>query len=268
MKTTNVTSFTQGNLKLSIGLLLAMVMMGHAHASTTAGDHSAESTGLKIGINALYEEQGFRDYDNKVAILPSAFYESDKVYARGNRLGYKLWKDDKNELSVVTQYNGINYDPDNASDSFGNLDERKASFFAGASYIRITPIGALRGQVFTDAFGDSDGTLARLTYIGKYQHENLVLYPSAGVQWQDKKYNDHYYGVTKAESDKTGIAQYTAKDSIHPYVNIMGMYEMNDNWGLFFNQNIAYHSDEQFDSPKVDSRTKFTSIVGLTYNFK
>ncbi len=248
-------------------IVIPAIVLSLANTSFANTAEKSKLDGLKIGVNAVYNQAGFKNYDDKVVILPSAFYESERVYARANRLGYKLWKNDNNELSVVTQYNGVEFDPKNAKDNFHNLDERNSTFFVGASYLKKTPIGAFRGQVFTDTFGDSDGTLARLTYIAKYQKDKLSLYPSAGVQWQDKKYNDYYYGVSDKESAKTGIDKYQPKDNVHPYINVVGMYDMTDDWGLFFNQNIAYNTDEQYDSPKVDSRTKLSSAVGVTYKF-
>ncbi len=262
MKNSSLMSILSVNVGVCTSLLCtSLLMMSSANAGVGAIND------LSVGINAVYDEQGFSDYDSDVAILPSVFYEGTKFYARGNRFGYKLLDNSDHELSIVTQYNGVNYDPDKANNQFRKLDERKASFFVGASYMKFTPIGALRGQVFTDAFGDSDGTLARLAYVGRYQGSGMALYPSVGVQWQDKNYNEHYYGISDKESTHSGIESYRPDDSLHPYANLMGKYQIASDWEIFFNQHLAYNSDEQHDSPKVDKRIKFNSALGVIYTF-
>lgn len=223
--------------------------------------------GIKVGINAVYSDKGFSNYDNQISVLPSLFYDNNKIYARGNSLGYNLIKDSQSELSLFTQYSGANFNPDQATGSFHDLDKRTPSMLTGISYIKITPFGGLRSQLATDISGNSKGTVAKLTYLAKIKKNNLTLYPSAGIQWQDNKYNDYYYGVNDSESKRTGIKNYSASDSFHPYISLMGMYDLENNWGLFMNQNLSYNPDELYNSPKVDNHASFTSTLGITYQF-
>ncbi len=259
---------------MSLPISLLAINTASASDNTTNDSDTNNSdrvNRLRVGINAMYNEQSFTNYDNKIAIFPSVFYDNSTIYARGNTLGYNFIKDKENELSIFAQYGGVSYDPDNASNPYAGLEERDYAIFAGASYMRVSPFGALRGQLATAVTGDStkDGNplFARLTYLAKFKQDKLTLYPSVGLQWQDDNYNDYYYGVTAKETAKTGISNYSPADSIHPYANVMGMYDLTDDWGLFLNQKIAYNPDEIYNSPKVDSRTNYSTTVGVTYSF-
>lgn len=222
---------------------------------------------LQVGLNAHYADAGYTDYDSSVAVVPTFFYDNDSVYARGNQLGYNFIKDDENELSVFAQYGGISYDADNANGAFAGLDDRDTSIMAGASYLRITPYGAIRGQAMADVMDKSGGKIGKLEYIARFGKDKLTVYPSVGVQWQDESYNDYYYGVTAKESAKTGIEQYSADSSFHPYAGLRATYDINQDWALFFNEKVAYNPDEVYDSPMVDSRISTATTAGVMYAF-
>lgn len=222
---------------------------------------------LQVGVNAHYSDTGYKDYDNNVTVVPTFFYDNNTVYARGNQLGYNFIKNDNNELSVFAQYGGGSYDPDNAEGNFKKLEERDASLFAGASYMTITPYGAFRGQAMSDVMDKSGGTIGKLEYLAKLNKGNLTIYPSLGVQWQNDDFNDYYYGVSKKEAAKTGINQYSADSSLHPYTGLRVNFDINQDWGLFFNQKVAYNPDEVYDSPMVDSRVSASTTIGMLYAF-
>ncbi len=222
---------------------------------------------LQIGVNMHHTDAGYKDYDNNITVVPTFFYDNSSIYARGNQLGYNFIKNNRNELSVLVQYGGGNYDSDNAKGAFKMLEERDASVFAGVSYMNITPYGAFRGQAMSDVMDKSGGTIGKLEYLARLNTGNLTVYPSVGVQWQNDDFNNYYYGVSKKEADKTGIHQYSTDSSLHPYAGLRANYDFNQDWGLFFNQKVAYNPDEVYDSPMVDSRVNLSTTLGMLYAF-
>lgn len=240
----------------------------HSHAQHQIQNHAKQPIGLKVGINAMYADHGFKSYDNDIRILPSVFYDNKTVYARGNQLGLNVIKSKQHEVSVYAQYAGAQYDTDNVNDNaLKQLDDKDSSVLVGGSYLYTSRFGGIRTQLATDALNKHGGSIAKASYVGRYKTDNLVVFPSIGLQWQDDKYNEYYYGVSEKEAAKTGIDNYKPDDSVHPYVSVMAMYDLTDDLGLFFNQNVAFHSDTQKESPKVEDNTVMATTLGLTYDF-
>ncbi len=223
---------------------------------------------LSVGVNVLAVNSAYDMEDStEVRVLPGVFYDNNRIYARGAQAGAYIINDGTNQLSAYAQLAGSEFDPDDANGALQGLDKRKASAAAGITYLRRTPIGGFRGQYAADILDRSGGNTARLTYLAKITKNKLTVYPSIGFEYHDADYNEYYYGVSDKESAKTGVDAYTSNSSLNPYINISANYDFNERWAGFANQSVSYLSDEQYDSPMVDSRTEATTTLGLLYKF-
>lgn len=257
---------------LSTRGLLGMVLSALTLSSVHAGIHSNnlpkdDTAAVTVGVNAYVSDDGYDIDGTSVTVLPSLFYDNNKIYARGSQFGGYLINDGTSQLAVFAQPGGSSFKPKDANGALSGLDERKWTAMAGVSHLYRSPIGGVRGQVMTDALGRSDGTVARLTYLAKYQQHKLTVYPSIGLEWVDGNYNDHYYGISQQEAAKTGLAEYHPSSSISPYASVKVNYDLSDDWALFFSQDVSYIPDEQYDSPMVDSRTAYSTMLGVLYTF-
>ncbi|ALF60253.1 MipA/OmpV family protein [Psychrobacter urativorans] len=240
---------------------------GMANAAPFKNLPADQDAELSVGANVIINNSAYDVDGAEVLVLPGVFYDNNKFYARGAQAGAYLINDGTNQLSAYAQLAGSKFDPDDANGALSGLDKRKASAAAGVTYLRRTPIGGFRGQFATDILGRNDGNLARLTYLAKFTKDKLTVYPSVGVEWHDESYNDYYYGVSNKESARTGVAAYSPSQSFNPYVSVSANYDINDKWAGFASQTLDYLSDEQYDSPMVDSRTESTTTLGLLYKF-
>ena len=252
------------NALTAITLLTTAGMANAALFNNLPREKDAE---LSVGVNVLYANTAYDTDENQVQVLPSVFYDNNKVYARGATAGAYLINDGTNQLSATIQLSGNSFDPDDANGALQGLDERKISAAAGLSYQRRTPVGGLRAQIATDVLDRSGGNTARLSYLARISKNKLTVYPSIGFEYQDADYNEYYYGVSAEESARTGIATYESNSSLSPYVNVSANYDFSKKWAGFFNQSLSYLSNEQYDSPMVDSRTEATTTLGLLYKF-
>ena len=258
------------NTRILLGAVTATALLSTASIANAApfknlpADQDAE---LSVGANVVITNSAYDVDGSDVRVLPSVFYDNNKFYARGAQAGAYLINDGTNQLSAYAQLAGNEFDPEDANGALSGLDKRKASAAAGVTYLRRTPIGGFRGQFATDILGRNDGNLARLTYLAKFTKDKLTVYPSVGVEWHDESYNDYYYGVSNTESARTGVAAYSPSQSFNPYVSVSANYDINDKWAGFASQTLDYLSDEQYDSPMVDSRTESTTTLGLLYKF-
>ncbi|WP_201555983.1 MipA/OmpV family protein [Psychrobacter sp. 72-O-c] len=227
-------------------------------------DQDAE---LSVGLNVLVANTAYDTDDNEIRVLPGVFYDNNRFYARGAQAGVYLFNDGTNELSASVQLAGNSFDPDDANGALAGLDERKISAAAGLTYQRRTPVGGFRAQFATDILDRSGGNTGRLSYIARITKNKLTVYPSIGFEYHDADYNEYYYGVSDKESAKTGVEAYSSNSSLNPYINISANYDFSDKWAGFANQSLSYLSNEQYDSPMVDSRTESATTLGLLYKF-
>lgn len=223
--------------------------------------------GVQIGLSAYHVDAGFAKYEPETKIVPTVFYESQRMYVRGNQLGVNLIKFQDKELSAYVQTAGDPYNPKNSESDHQKLKKTNGSIMAGGSYLYVTRFGGLQAQMATEVAGNSGGSLAKLSYLAKFKQGGLTIVPSAGVTWYDKKYNKYYYGISQAESDATGLNAYQPNADFSPFISVMATYDMDDSLSLFFNQNTSLHGNEQLNSPKVKDRTINATTVGLLYTF-
>lgn len=225
---------------------------------------------LKVGLNAGLANYGYHS-DNAVSVLPHAFYDNNDWYIEGSEAGYYPYKDNKNHLRVGVSYDGRSFDPESAKiTDLTTLDERQSSVLAHASYMHITPIGGFRAKVAIDALARYEGVSASLAHLSKFNFldDKLTVYPSVGVAWHSKQYNQYYFGISQDEQAKTKLNAYTPKSSVSPYASITGEYAINDSWSVFGNSKIEKLASTQQQSPLVDTKMTTTVRIGASYEFK
>lgn len=251
--------------KSLVSLSLALVSMT-AFADSLPTDPNAK---LTAGVLATFGSNGYAVDDN-VSAVPLVLYDNNRLYAEGAEFGALPYKDDKNWLKVGVTYDGTNFNPKDANTpALRLLDERKVSVNAHVSYMHITPVGGFEVKAMTDVLGRSSGQKITLAHRSKFEllDDKLTLYPKFGVTWQSDKYNEYYYGVSADESVRSGVQQYTIKDSVAPFVGVGAKYQINEQWGLFGNQHAQWLSSSQQDSPLTDDKVNVSTHLGLTYTF-
>ncbi len=219
---------------------------------------------LSIGADYSIDFQPYKGKRTYQSVLPTAFYDNDKIYIEGDEVGAYLLNDDKNELRLDVGYDGSSYDP---SGRFSGLDRRKWTVMGGASYMRITPIGGFKTQVATDLLSRSKGTYVTASYLAEIKKNNWSFYPEIGLQWNDTKYNQYYYGVSEQESQRTGIQAYKPNSSVNPYLSLATNYDFSKHWSAFGTLDVNYLSNRQAESPIVDRHLDINPSFGIRYTF-
>lgn len=248
--------------KITAALLFALTS-AYTQAQSLPIDDSAR---LKAGINIGSSANAYNT-DANISIWPHAFYDNNRLYIEGAELGVYAYKDKQHQARIGLSYDGRSFDPDDAHGALKQLDKRKDSVLAHASYMYVTPIGAFRTKIATDALGEHKGTTISLAHISRFQAGQATIYPSVGVTWYDDSYNNYYYGVSQSESSRSGIDEYQADSGITPFVSAMVDYKFNDDWSMFVNARNEWLSSKQKDSPLVDNSTNASIRAGLSYQF-
>lgn len=224
---------------------------------------------LTTGLLASFSASDYAS-DDEVGVVPLFLYDNDRFYVEGSEGGYYLYKDDTQWLKVGATYEGKQFDPTKATDTaLQKLDKRKSSVEAHVSYMNITPVGGFEVKLATDALGNSGGHRWSLTHRSRFGllDDRLLLYPKLGLTWYSSNHNQYYYGVSAAESLRSGVPTYTAKSSVSPFVSVSAKYQIRGRLGLFANQRVDWLSKSQQDSPLTDNTISSMSSVGLTWDW-
>lgn len=78
-----------------------------------------------------------------------------------------------------------------------------------------------------DILDNSDGFVGDLAYLYRFSIDSWTLTPGVGVSWSSKDQNSYYYGVSRGESARSGLAEYNPSDSWSPYLELSANYNIN-----------------------------------------
>ncbi|TCM59506.1 MltA-interacting protein MipA [Acinetobacter calcoaceticus] len=93
------------------------------------------------------------------------------------------------------------------------------------------------------------------------------IYPEFGLQLNDARYNQYYFGVSPAESARSEINRYVAQHSYQPFVSLAVNYQASQHWGLFSVLSFNVLSDQQYRSPMIRSRYEIEPTLALSFTF-
>ena len=223
-------------------------------AATAASTVQAESQ-WTVGAGAGVINSPYKQYDRDVYPVPVVTYEGDNFWFRGLGGGYYLWNDTADKLSIMAYYDPTHFKPgDSDSNALRQLDKRRSSLMAGLSYVHNT-------------LDNSNGFIWDLAWLYRYTNGAVTLTPGIGVQYSSENYNDYYYGVSKAESRRSGLKSYSADDGWDPYLELTASYNFLGDWNVYGTGRYIRLSDEVKDSPMVDKSWSGIFSVGVTYKF-
>lgn len=242
------------SLAVALGLLSSAAMAG---TWSVGGSVLAQSTPYK-GIKS-------KDY---VTPVPIVNYEGENFYFRTLAVGYYLWNDQEDQLSLDAYYYPQFFKPkDNDDRDMRELDRRRDTVMGGLTYKHKADWGTIRTVASGDMLGISNGLRAEVAYLYGFYGDNWSLVPGVGIKWDSKNQNRYEYGVSSKESRNSGLARYRPGDSWTPYVELSGNYKFNDNWSAFAMGRIDRLPNEVKDNPMVNKSVSAIVWSGVTYTF-
>lgn len=237
-------------------------------AATSVGIAQAESK-FTLGAGIGIVENPYKQYDNDLYPVPVINYEGDNFWFRGLAGGYYLWNDQSDKLSIMAAYSPLHFKPRDSDDiQLRQLDRRKSTAMAGLSYTHATEqYGFLRTALLADVLDNSNGFVWDLAWLYRYTNGGLTLTPGIGVEWNSDNQNDYYYGVSGAESRRSGLNSYDSDSGWNPYLELTANYRFLGDWSVYGSARYTRLSDEIKDSPMVDKSWSGLISTGVTYSF-
>ncbi|MBC3220582.1 MipA/OmpV family protein [Serratia fonticola] len=237
--------------------LTAILLTGNAYA----GDWS-------VGAGVLAEQLPYRDYDAQYIPLPILTYQGEQFFINGQGIGVNLLSSEKHNLHLAVNYSPLSFKPADSDDpAMKKLDKRRATAMAGIGYQYHADWGNINADIATDVMGYSDGVIADVGYQYRFQFGKLQLVPGFGMRWQNRAFNNYYFGISERESQRSGIQQYQAKSGVTSYISLASYYAINNDWQLFLMGYNEQMSDTVKDSPMTVRDYSINAVAGVLYSF-
>lgn len=229
---------------------------------------TAQADQWQVGAAALMATSPYVGGKDQVWPVPVINYESQRFYLRTTALGYNLWKDSENELSVTAFYYGQHFRPGDTDNSLlKKLDKRHSTLMAGLSYRWQSAQGLFRTTLAGDVLDNSNGLLWDLAYHYPVQLGRIVLAPGIGATWSSSNFNRYYYGISSTEAARSGLAVSRPDDGWAPYGELTAKYAFSPQWQSWLSGRYTRLPGTVTDSPMIADKG-FTMIMGgVTYTF-
>ncbi|MPS47869.1 MipA/OmpV family protein [Methylobacillus sp.] len=219
-----------------------------------------------IGIGMIPEASGSKSFRTLVLPVINANY-ADRFYINGLQAGvWLLDSTDKRLRFGLSADARFGWDADDNSRTKG-MHDRDFSVDVGPILRWQTDHGTINAQWGFDAGNASNGQNIQLQFIRSlYRSSQLRINGLVGIQWNNKKFNDYYFGVDNDEV-RPGRHAYQAGAGTQYQIGVNGIYSVKENQALFFGLIVNRLGNEQADSPIVETRAQPLGFIGYSIGF-
>lgn len=109
--------------------------------------------------------------------------------------------------------------------------------------------------------------MSDVSWMKRFDVAGFGVTPQVGVLFTSEKFNDYYYGVSHAESKRSGLDAYSADAGVSPYFRLIGDYRISEKFSVYAEGTVRSLSKEIKDSPMVDGNIAYGFGAGVSYHF-
>jgi outer membrane protein len=225
---------------------------------------SLPGTGWGLGFAAGYDRMPYRDFDNKVRVLPLVSFESPSIGFFGTTFDIKLPSAGAVAFRLRARYFGDGYEADD-SPYLDGMAKRRGGVSLGGAAVWGSQYGNLTVEAL-GAVGDAEGKRVRLAFERGFQSGAWSLTPRLEMTWLDSDHVDYYYGVRTGEA-RVGRAAYEGDSTVNVGVGLRLGYALAPNQSVFLDVGGTRLGSGIRDSPLVDRSTQSGVRAGYLYRF-
>lgn len=217
------------------------------------------------GLAVMPETQAYRDFDDKLRVLPLLTFENRWVRVFGPGVELKLGRSGPLSYGLTASYARDGYD---AGDSpfLAGMDKRRASAWLGGRLGLRTEFASLSAHWQADASGHSKGQKLRLGAERRLALGEVGLTPRLSATWLDGKFINYYYGVRMGEV-RADRAAYTPGSTVNTELGLRVDYRLAPQQTVFADVGVTLLGSAIKRSPLVDRSTLPELRVGWLYAF-
>lgn len=246
-------------------LKLCLFSVAFAPVCVLAADFSA-------GVATAISQTVYKQHKTYVTPFPSLNYRGDRFFIEGKTAGVHIVKADQWTVSALIDVDFSQFDPDDSKNaSFRQLDERKIGLLGG---VKIN-YALSRNDVFSLSFladisDHHQSVIPVLSWRHSYAFSDRTTryFSFAEARFNSHKYNQYYYGVSRNESARSGVASYSPgakaelslgvglSHSLTPTISVTALLG-----GRWIGNNLT-------DSPIIKRSIAANGFVGVSYRFE
>ena len=249
---------------MKINRLIGLVALSLSFlvSASYADEKSKFSVGLTyVGAASVYSNVG-----NVSAVMPSISYNSGNLsisYQEG--LAYQFFDGEKVKMSASVAPRNRPYNSSRSSDLTGMTRELYYDGALKASYEISRGLNA-KFKFATEVTDKFSGNLADISLSQFIPILGQPVIFQGGAKWYDSNRANYLYGVKASEATLQRV-QYAPGSVTTPYVSISTFYSLTKKTSLFANVNSSFLPSNAVDSPIVEGKNSFYTVLGINYNF-
>jgi outer membrane protein len=217
-----------------------------------------------VGV-AVYNTQHIVSSDSaQNFVLPYAYFDYGRFYTRVDTFGVKTARLGMGylELAARISFEGFKTNTPRLS----GVQARANPLPVGIGTYQETPWGAFFLYGLYDT--SSGGFLQEATYAAEFKLGVVTVYPQLGVEHRSRKYVQHLYGVSAAESLSSVFGAYDARASTTPVLAMAFEWPLDEAWHLNVQLRRRWLDAAITESPLVSTKLQDSGFVALTRSFK
>lgn len=221
---------------------------------------------VTVGAGAIYlpEYEGSDKFDVLPFPLVSADF-GDRVHVDVKGVTVDLYEQDGFRVGVKGGYElGRKEDDSDYLRGLGDVDPGGViggivSYEAGPFEVYAT---------LDKAIGGSDGLTGTVGAKASHRYERFIFSADLSSTWADDNHMEAYFGVTPAQSARSGLAEHEAKAGIKR-IDLKGSvtYMLTENWLITSAAGAGFLVGDAKDSPVVKDDVQPFAMVGVGYRF-
>ena len=233
---------------------------------SVSASYADEKSKFSVGLTYVGAASVYKNVNNVSAVMPSISYESGNLsisYQEG--LAYQFFDGEKVKMSASVAPRNRPYNSSRSSDLTGMTREL---YYDGALKVSYQISRGLNAK-FKFATEVTDKFTGNLADISFNQFIPILGQPvifQGGAKWYDSNRANYLYGVKASEATVARV-QYAPGSITTPYVSISTFYSLTKKTNLFANVNSSFLPSNAVDSPIVEGKNSFYTVLGINYNF-
>lgn len=245
-----------------------IVSLSTIAASLLVASFAAQAQPTSIGLGASWTDSPYKGYGSVYYPLPSIVFDNGVFFINNFTAGAYVYNDNNQKISLGLSYLPFEFKPkDSDNYQMKQLNKRHSTLLAEARYSISTQFGNFTTGIGADILDESNSVIIGASYSYRFTGDKWAIVPKVGFTWANDKHNDYYYGVSHAESMRSGLAYHDAKSSFTPYVSLVGSYAITQHFSSYAGVRIDKLTGDAKNSPMIANSTVPSVFAGINYSF-
>lgn len=221
---------------------------------------------VTVGVGAVYlpEYEGSDEFEIQPFPIISAQF-GEYVHLETDGLRVDVWQHDGLKFAVTGGVEmGRKEDDSDYLRGLGDIDV--GGVVGGLVSYETGPFELYASLDKT--IGGSDGLTGKVGAKASYQYEKFIFSADLSGTWADSKHMDSYFGITSAQSARSGLVEYQAGAGFKR-VDLKGSiaYRWTEHWSIIGAAGAGFLLGDAKNSPIVKDEVQPFAMLGAAYRF-